>query len=161
MDPIKVVGSLVEKDLMSINTAITTVEVLSDTIKASFPGKVNKVYPAISSKSRTGQFEIILENPDLKLRSGMYATINLYLRTVKDATVVSRDSLLTHQGNYMAIKVNQDGIAERVQLKLGIIQGRDAQVVEGLKPGDVIISQSPELVKVGTKVNAILSEAEK
>jgi hypothetical protein len=61
----------------------------------------------------------------------------------------------------MAIKVNQDGIAERVQLKLGIIQGRDAQVVEGLKPGDVIISQSPELVKVGTKVNAILSEAEK
>jgi hypothetical protein len=61
----------------------------------------------------------------------------------------------------MAIKINNDGTAERVKLKLGIVQGDNAQVLEGLQPGDTIVSQSPELVKVGTKVRPIFSEAEK
>jgi RND family efflux transporter MFP subunit len=161
MNPVKVIGSLVEKDLMLLNENETPATIHADSAKITFQGKVNKVYPAIVSKSRTGQFEILLDNPELKLRSGMYATINLFMKTEKDATVVSKDALLTHAGQYMAIKINNDGTAERVKLKLGIVQGDNAQVLEGLQPGDTIVSQSPELVKVGTKVRPIFSEAEK
>ncbi|MDN5278954.1 MAG: HlyD family secretion protein [Clostridiales bacterium] len=161
MNPVKVIGSLVEKDLMTLTAGVTRAEVKAASINKAFWGQVNKVYPAISAQTRTGQFEVILDNPELLLRSGMYATIMLELQTEKNAVVVSKDSLLSHAGQMFAIRVNENKTAERVKVRLGIVQGSDAQILEGLKPGDLIVSQSPELVKVGSKVNPILAEARK
>ncbi len=158
MNPVKIVGSLVEKDLMSLRAGETAASVRVDLVNQEFKGIVAKVYPAIAAKTRTGQFEVILENPENLLRSGMYATINLALRTEKNVTRILKDALLNHAGEMFAIRVGSDGTAERVAVKVGIIQGSIAQVLEGLQPGDLVVSQAPELVKTGSKVKPMIAE---
>lgn len=161
MKPVKVIGSLIEKDLMLLTAGETRASVKAASVSnGDFQGIVDKLYPAISARTRTGEFEIILENPDMKLRSGMYASIDLYLQTEENAVIINKDSLLTHNGQMAVIRVTSSGMAERVPVVVGIVQDTKAQIVEGLKPGDLIVGQGAELVRTGSLVRPILSEAE-
>ncbi len=158
MNPVKVIGSLVEKDLLSLQAKKTKATVRIALLNREFSGIVDKVYPAISAKTRTGEFELVIDNPDNVLRSGMYTSISLYLDTAKGAVIVPRDALLTQGIDMVAIRVNKDSIAERVKVRVGIVQNTSAQILEGLEPGDLIVSQGPELVKTGSRVKPILVE---
>jgi len=158
MNPVKVIGSLVEKDLMLLTPTKTRAIVKVASVNRDFNGVVDKLYPAIAAKTRTGEFEIILDNPEMILRSGMYAGITLELDTAKNAVVVNRDALLSHGSDMAVIRVDSNGLAERVPVKVGIIQGTRAQILEGLKAGDMIVGQGGELVKTGSYVKPILTE---
>ncbi|HOT28854.1 MAG TPA: efflux RND transporter periplasmic adaptor subunit [Candidatus Ozemobacteraceae bacterium] len=162
MNRVKVVGSLVEKDLMQLQAGKTEASVRVDTFAdREFKGMVTSVYPAITSKTRTGQFEVVLENPEIVLRSGMYATIILSLQTEKNAVVVPKDALLTHNGQTAVIHVTSEGMAVRKPVRVGIVQETRAQILEGLRPGDLIITQGAELVKTGIRVKPVLMEGDK
>lgn len=158
MNPVKVIGSLVEKDLMLLKPKKTGATVKVASVNRDFNGVVDKLYPSIAAKTRTGEFEIILENPEMVLRSGMYAGIALELDTAKDAVVVNRDALLTYGSDLAVIRVDSNGLAERIPVKVGIIQGTRAQILEGLKAGDMIVGQGGELIKTGSYVKPILAE---
>jgi multidrug efflux pump subunit AcrA (membrane-fusion protein) len=153
MNPVKVIGSLAEKDLMSLKPGETKVSVKVDLLDKEFKGVVDKVYPAIAAKTRTGRFEVVIDNPDNVLRSGMYATIMLALQTEPEAMIVSKDSLLSHSGQMFAIRVNRNGIAERVQVKIGIIQGSNAQVLDGLQAGVLLLLREQNWSRLGLRLN--------
>lgn len=158
MNPVKVIGTLVEKDLMLLIPGKTRAAVKVASVNRDFNGVVDKLYPAIAAKTRTGEFEVILDNPEMVLRSGMYAGIVLELDTAKNAVVISRDALLSHGSDMAVIRVDNNGLAERIPVKVGIIQGTRAQILEGLKVGDMIVGQGGELVKTGSYVKPILTE---
>lgn len=158
MNPVKVIGSLNEKDMMLLIPEKTRAIVKVASVNRDFNGVVTKLYPAISAKTRTGEFEIILDNPEMIMRSGMYAGIVLELDTAKNAVVISRDALLSHGSDMAVIRVDSKGLAERIPVKVGIIQGTRAQILEGLEAGDMIIAQSAELVKTGSLVKPVLAE---
>ncbi len=161
MNKVKVIGSLVEKDLMQLQAGETGAAVRVDTFDRDFKGTVEKVYPAITSKTRTGQFEVVLENPEIVLRSGMFATINLFLATARNAVVMPKDALLNHNGQMAVITVTGEGMAIRKPVKVGIVQGTRAQILEGLQAGDLIVTQGAELVRTGVKVKPVLMEGDK
>ncbi len=161
MNPVKVIGSLVEKDLMLLSAKKTVAVVKAGSVNQELTGIVDKIYPAISAKTRTGVFEIVLENPKMLLRSGMYATIMLNLETAKNAVVVNRDALLSYKGQISVIRVNSSNIAERVPVTVGIIQDTRAQILKGLSAGDLIVGQGAELVKTGSAVKPVLAEGER
>ncbi|MBF0407366.1 MAG: efflux RND transporter periplasmic adaptor subunit [Candidatus Riflebacteria bacterium] len=160
MNQVKVIGTLVEKNLLLLEEGKTEARVRVDTLEKEFTGKVAKIYPAIDSKTRTGQFEVILDNPDLTLRSGMFTHIKLFLETVQGAVVIPRDALLTHNGDRAAIRVTSDGIAEKVPVHVGIIQDDRVEILEGLKAGDQIITQGLEFIRAGSRVKAILQDSQ-
>ncbi len=162
MNRVKVIGSLIEKDLLQLTAGTTEASVRVDTFAdREFKGSVTRVYPAINAKTRTGQFEVVLENPEIVLRSGMYATIMLSLQTDRNATVVPKDALLNHGGQISVIQVTKDNLAVRKTVKVGIVQGTRAQIVEGLEPGDLIITEGAELIKTGVLVKPVLTEENK
>lgn len=158
MNPVKVIGTLVEKNLLLLQPGRTEVRVRTDSIDEEFTGTVAKIYPAIDPRTRTGQFEVIIDNPERKLRTGMFANIRLYLETAKEAVVVPRDALLAHNGDRAAIRVTPEGIAEKVKVRTGIVQEDRVQILEGLQPGDTIVTQGLEFIRVGGPVKAIMQQ---
>jgi len=159
MSQMKVIGSLAEKNLLLLEPGSTEARVRVDTLEKEFAGKVAKTYPAIDSKTRTGQFEVILENPDLTLRSGMFTHIRLFLETAQGAVVIPRDALLTHNGDRAAIRINAKGIAEKVPVRTGIIQDERVEILDGLKAGDLIVTQGLEFIRIGSPVKAIVPDS--
>jgi len=158
MNPVKIVGSLVEKNLLLLTPGKTEARVRVDTLEREFTGTVAKTYPAIDPKTRTGQFEIILENPHQTLRSGMFTHIKLYLETAQGAVVIPRDALLVHNGDRAAVRVTAAGVTEKVSVRTGIIQDDRVEILDGLKVGDLIITQGLEFVRIGGPVKAIVQD---
>ncbi len=151
INPAKVLGSIIEKDLFQIEAGKTPALIHVDSIHEEYKGIVSRIYPSIDSTSRTGRIEILLQNPDHKLRSGMFARISLLINTSVDVPVVGRDSLLKYENNYFAYLV-QDGRAVKKQVKVGIIDEDRIEITEGLKPGDLIISKGLEFIREGSAV---------
>ncbi len=157
MNPVKILGSLIEKDLHMINPEKTVAIVSLDTIEKDFKSKVKKIYPSINSVSRTGKLEIQLDNPDLQLRSGMFAHIKLLIETKSNVVIVPRDSLMSYKSNLYAFKV-ENGKARKVMVKTGLVQGSIIEITAGLKAGDIIISEGLEFIREGSQVKVILEE---
>ena len=160
MNPVKILGSLIEKDLHMINPEKTVAIVSLDTIEKDFKSKVKKIYPSINSVSRTGKLEIQLDNPDFQLRSGMFAHIKLLIETKSNVVIVPRDSLMSYKSNLYAFKV-ENGKARKVMVKTGLVQGSIIEITDGLKAGDTIISEGLEFIREGSQVKVILEEAGK
>lgn len=151
INPAKIIGTIIEKDLYLVESGKTPAIITVDAIREESRGVVSRIYPAIDSTSRTGRIEILLQNPELHLRSGMFAKISLLINTSENKPVVGRDALLKYENNYYAYLI-ENGHAVKRQVKVGIIEEDRVEVVEGLKPGDLIISKGLEFIREGSAV---------
>ena len=157
MNPVKIIGSLIEKDLLKVTANKTKAIIKVDTFSKSFHNRVAKVYPAINKVTRTGQFELKLDNPDLNLRSGMFASIKLLIETRNGTVIIPRDALLRNKKEYFAFKI-VDGKAIKVKVKTGLVQEDKIEILEGLTENDTIICQGLEFIKSGSNIKAIFRE---
>ncbi|HNW12434.1 MAG TPA: efflux RND transporter periplasmic adaptor subunit, partial [Candidatus Rifleibacterium sp.] len=82
---------------------------------------------------------------------GMFAKISLLINTSENKPVVGRDALLKYENNYYAYLI-ENGHAVKRQVKVGIIDEDRVEVVEGLQPGELIISKGLEFIREGSAV---------
>jgi RND family efflux transporter MFP subunit len=131
----------------------------------SFSGVVQSADPAIDPLSRTVEVEVIYQNEDGLLKSGMYGQflIELERRTgvvvLPDNAVISRTSvdidretgvLLTSK-KYFVFTVNSE-TAHEIQVETGITSYGRTEIISGIKPGDQVIVVGQRIVKDGQKV---------
>jgi len=113
-------------------------------------GRVERVYTHLDSRLRTRTIEIVLDQP-VALAPGMFARLNVQLKTVHAAVIVPVESLVpTPKGQ--AIFVVEDGKASKRSVETGLEQGNRVQVVTGIGPGDKIIVAGNEKLKDGAVV---------
>lgn len=151
INPVKIIGSIIEKDLYLVEAGKTPAVVSIDSIQEDYRGTVARIYPSIDSSSRTGRLEILLQNPELHLRSGMFARISLLINTSENVPVVARDSLLRYDNKYFAYLII-DGHAVKREIKPGIIDENRVEIIDGLKPGDLIVAKGLEFIREGIAV---------
>jgi membrane fusion protein (multidrug efflux system) len=116
-----------------------------------FQGKIIRVYPEIDRKIRTQILEAKLTQP-ANLLAGMFARVRVILESVPNALVVPTDSILTSPKGDSVVMVAQEGKAVRSKVKLGIVQGDRAQIVEGLQAGQQVIWAGHEGLKDGAPI---------
>ncbi len=155
-NPVKIIGTVIEKDLYQLVAGKTSVAITVDSVAGEFKGVVTKIYPSIDNSSRTGKIEIHLNNADNKLRTGMFAKIDVLVTTHENAVIVPRDSLVKYENNYLAYVVEKQGdryIAVKRDVKVGIFDDDKVEVISGLKAGDRLISKGTEFVREGAPVS--------
>ncbi|MBP5468221.1 MAG: efflux RND transporter periplasmic adaptor subunit, partial [Candidatus Riflebacteria bacterium] len=155
-NPVKIVGTIIEKDLYQLIAGKTSVAITVDSVEGEFKGVVTKIYPSIDNSSRTGKIEIHLDNPDSKLRTGMFAKIDVLVTTHENVVIVPRDSLVRYDNNYLAYVVEKQGdtlIAVKREVKVGIFDDDKVEIISGLKAGERLISKGTEFVREGAPVS--------
>ena len=155
-NPVKIVGTIIEKDLYQLVAGKTSVVITVDSVEGEFKGVVTKIYPSIDNSSRTGKIEIHLDNPDSKLRTGMFAKIDVLVTTHENTVIVPRDSLIRYDNNYLAYVVEKQGdslIAVKRDVKVGIFDDDKVEIISGLRAGDRLISNGTEFVREGAPVS--------
>jgi len=109
-------------------------------------GKVYFVSPRIDEAKRSTLVKGYVTDPPPFLKPGMFANINLVLRTVEDALVVPETSILsTARGTVIIVPEEKDGasVAAFVPVKTGLrVPGfvQVSQVGPPIKAGDRIVS---------------------
>src|SRR6201993_2699931 len=123
-------------------------------------GKVTVVSPALDPNSTTVEIWFEVKNPQHELKPGTSVHLSMTAQTVKDALVVPLSSVLTApDGTTTVMLAGSDGRAHQKAVKLGIRNGDDVQIIEGVNEGDKVISNGAYGLPDKTKIKIEAAEA--
>ncbi len=123
-----------------------------------FPGKVSKISPVVDPRSRTFEVEVLISNPESKLKPGMFARVQIVLAKRTYVVKVSLDAVTEgEKGRVIFLAAN--GVARACDVKLGISDGVEVEVISGVTEGDKVIVQGNVGLKDGARI--ILKGSEK
>ena len=81
----------------------------------SFSGTVLRVAPQLDEASRQARVEVLIPNPDRKLRPGMFARVTVDLDERRDAPTVPTAALVRHNGEHGVFVVHGSGESRTVK----------------------------------------------
>jgi HlyD family secretion protein len=116
-------------------------------------GKVSLVSPSLDPNSTTVEIWVQAANPQQRLRPGMTAQVSITVQTLKDALVVPASALVNaKEDEAQVMVVDAQNLAQARDVKVGVRTGREAQIVSGLKPGEVVVIEGAYGLPDKTKV---------
>jgi Cu(I)/Ag(I) efflux system membrane fusion protein len=122
----------------------------------TFSGSVTFVYPALNPATRTLQARLELENPELKLRPGMYGDVSVDVGAA-DGVVVPREALVdTGEVQYVFVSRGA-GRFEPRRVRAGLASGDDIAILDGLAEGERVVSTATFLLDSESRLRAALS----
>jgi len=86
------------------------------------------------------------------LKVGMFGRVVIKVAEVPDAVAVSKEALVSEEGNTATVYVADGDIARLRSVELGVRSNDMLQVVDGLNVGDLVISFGQKKLKDGTVV---------
>lgn len=142
-----VTASVNEKDLSLIHNGAAVNVVSQSFAETVFPGRVSMVGSTVDEQTRTIPVRIDVPNPERKLRPGLFATAQITEPQSRNAVFVPEDALQDINGNQVVF-VSADGTSFRSQVvKVGTRSLGRAEIVNGLKPGDHVVTRGAFMVK--------------
>jgi HlyD family secretion protein len=123
-------------------------------------GKVTVVSPALDPNSTTVEIWFEARNPKHDLKPGTSVQLALTAQTVNGALVIPLNSVLTTPDGVTTVMLaGSDGRAHLKPVKLGIRNGEDVQVLEGLSANDKVVSNGAYGLPDKTKIKIEAPEA--
>lgn len=152
LDTVKLVANVPERDLMHVEPG-STGTVRADAIQGeTFTGTVARISPLLDPETRTAQVEIVVPNPEHRLKAEMFARVELDLASRRDALRVPREALVI-RGQQQGVYVIDDDSRVRFRpVALGITQDDWIEVEEGLTPGERVVTLGANLLRDGDPV---------
>ena len=122
-----------------------------------FDGTITRFAYALDESTKTMATEIEIANPDLALRPGMWANVQIDLQKKTDAQLLPAEALVTEKDK-MSVFVVRDRKAQKVPIKTGFDDGINVEVTGGLTPKDAVILAGKQAVTDGQPVKAVASK---
>lgn len=107
----------------------------------TLPAKVELLLPQLEEPTRTVTARLVLENPDLRLRPGMFVDVRLSAQLADDAVLVPDVAVLRSGERNTVFVALPDGAFEPREVKLGSrSEGQVYEVLSGLTAGEHIVT---------------------
>ena len=119
-----------------------------------YEGTINYVSPTLSPINRTFEIEIVLNNPDRKLKPEMSANVKVTRFKVDNAVVLPQD-LVVDFGEEKYVFVLENDIAKKRIITIGGRNGNNILIESGLNLGDKLIYEGYQSLVDGDKVKVI------
>jgi multidrug efflux pump subunit AcrA (membrane-fusion protein) len=113
----------------------------------TFRGKVVRIGNRVETESRTLEVRIETNNPEGKLKPGMFADVEITTTILQDVLVISDTALQTDEDNQIVFVALDTNRFQKRVVKLGMEQRGRVQVLEGLKPGEKVVTEGSFIVK--------------
>ena len=112
-----------------------------------FHGKVVLIGNQVETGSRTVEVRIAVDNSDGRLKSGMFADVEI-VTTVLDKVLLIPDGALQTDGEEQIVFVAMgDNQFEKRTVKLGLEQSGRVQILDGVKTGENVVTEGSFILK--------------
>jgi RND family efflux transporter MFP subunit len=126
---------------------ITHYTVPNDTLR----GTVDALSPAISMETRTFKGKILIENGRLLLRPGMFVKADVVVDSAEDAVIIPKDVVQSNRNRKFVYIVEKNTAVYR-EIRTGLEDENNIQVVEGLNENDNLVIRGFETLRNNSKV---------
>ncbi|CAM4065406.1 efflux RND transporter periplasmic adaptor subunit [Gillisia limnaea] len=156
LDNMYVQASVPENYLNQIKTG-TSVIVEIGAIGKQFEGKVRQVGNFINPNNRTFQIEVAIPNEEGLVKPNLIATVKLNDYSAENAVVIPENTIQKNSMGESLVYIlepesDSTGVAKRVKVETGYSYGASVEVTNGLKPGDLLITEGGKNLRDQQKV---------
>ncbi len=120
-----------------------------------FDAEVIRLSPVLNPATRTLEITLKVQDPDRKVKSGMFPSVILDTERLEQVVAIPRSALLYSGSQAYAFTVGSDGLAHKKLIEVGLQVGDLVQVTSGLSVGDTLIVQGQSLMTEGTLVRIL------
>ncbi len=120
----------------------------------TFDGTITRFSYALDESTKTMTTEIDIPNPDLELRPGMWATVEIALQKKENALLLPAEALVTEKAK-SSVFIVREGEAQKVSVTTGFDDGVNVEILKGVAPNDAVIVAGKQSVTDGEQVQAI------
>jgi membrane fusion protein (multidrug efflux system) len=160
VDQLYVNFTLPEREVPSLKVGETVSITVDAYNNREFKGKLNAISPEVDNVTRNISVQALLENPGEVLRPGMFARVQVEMPEAKPVVVVPATAVAyAAYGNSVFIieqVKGQDGkefLGVRQQfVKIGVRRGDLISIVDGVKPGEKVVSTGTFKLRNGMPV---------
>ncbi|MEP6765360.1 MAG: efflux RND transporter periplasmic adaptor subunit [Gemmatimonadaceae bacterium] len=150
-------GEVFERDLASVRTgAAVTVDL------EAFPGerttgRISYIYPTLDAETRTARVRVVIANPSMRLKPGMYATLYISKASTASAVTVPRGAVLATGGRSLVFVRSATGSLEPRAVTLGASTETLTQIIAGLAVGEVVVASATFLVDAESNLGSAVA----
>lgn len=160
LDPIFVDFYLPQQALAKIKVGQAVTAKVDTYPDRTFNGQILAINPLVNTASRNVQVRATFKNPDEKLLPGMFATVDIEVGAPKDYVTLPKTAIYYNSYGDIAYLVENAGkgengqqqTARQVFVKTGQTRGDQVAVLDGVKPGDIVITVGQNKLHNGSPV---------
>lgn len=126
-----------------------------------YTAQIQAIDPLIDANGRSVGVRACIDNRQLKLRPGMFARVNTVFGIRNNARVIPEEAIVPQGGRQFVIKLlngpdAQTKTTQRVEVKVGLRSPGKVEILEGLEPGDTVVTTGQQRVqRDGTLVTVV------
>jgi len=137
LDKVWIIADLNEQDMQFIKPGQETIIHLSNLPGKSLKTRVDYIYPELSEKTRTVRVRFPVNNKDGVLMPDMFTEVNTEI-SLGSRTVVPDDAVIDDGVRKIVFVRKEEGIYEPREVKTGIRNDRQVEVLAGLNVGETV-----------------------
>jgi membrane fusion protein (multidrug efflux system) len=156
LDPIYAEYSLPERHLSELHVGqkvSVRVQAYPDTV---FEGSIHAISPSIQTASRSVRIRALIENPDRRLRPGMFAEVDILLEE-RDRVLTLPERAVTYNpyGESVFVVNEADGTktVALTQIKTGQVRNGRVEIISGLDEGTEVVSDGHNKLRNGQAIS--------
>jgi Cu(I)/Ag(I) efflux system membrane fusion protein len=111
-----------------------------------FVGQVDYLYPELTQATRTLKVRVVVKNPHMHLRPGMFAAAHFQSMTQDHALTVPSESVIKTGMRSFVIVADDDTHFRPTRVRIGAEQGGRSEILEGLTLGQNVVSSGQFLI---------------
>ena len=142
-----VIAEIKERDIAVVKVGQEATFTVLPYPQENFHGKVVLVGNEVESSSRTVEARLLVDNADGRLKPGMFADVEILTTVLQDVLLISDGALQTDADNQIVFVAKDNNRFEKRVIKLGEEQEGRVQVLDGLKPGEKVVTSGSFILK--------------
>ncbi len=151
LDPIEVEFTLPEADSSRVALGNSVAVRVAPYPDEEFDAVVTFVSPTIDPRTRTLRVKATMQNPDGRLRPGLFARADLGIAMLRDVMLVPEEAVLQRADGAVLFVLRGDR-AERIRIEIGRHRGGMIEIREGLVPDATIVVRGHTRLVDGQRV---------
>lgn len=156
LDPIYAEYSLPERYLSELHVGQTVTVRVQTYPGTIFEGSIYAISPSIQTASRSVRIRALIENPDGRLRPGMFAEVDTLLDE-RDRVLTLPERAVTYNpyGESVFVVNDADGMktVALTQIKTGEVRNGRVEIVSGLDEGTEVVSDGHNKLRNGQAIS--------
>ncbi|MDI1283209.1 MAG: efflux RND transporter periplasmic adaptor subunit [Reyranella sp.] len=152
-----VLAEVYEQDLAFVKIGDTARVTVNAWPGRPFEGKVTFIYPGLGKESRTARLRIEVANSDGRLRADMTATVEITTPLDGSRLAVPESAVIDSGRRQVVLVERGQGRYEPRPVKLGARVPGWVQVLDGLRPGERVVTQATFLIDAESNIRAALA----
>jgi RND family efflux transporter MFP subunit len=140
LDNLKITIYVAEKYSAYLRRGLPAIVAFTSAPGEEFAASVSAISPVVNNKNRTIETTLSLNRSDGRIKQGMFASVHLIIREENRTLVIPRTAIKNYNGDSTVYIIDENNLARRLPITLGLTNDSEAQIIAGLKVGDRVIT---------------------